>query len=76
MSYLQYDAETLFIGEPTIWNLWAMKSILRSFELAYGFKVNFSKVDDNFVATAEGFLHCKVGSLVFMDLGLPIGGNP
>lgn len=83
VSHLQYTDDALFIEEPTVGNMWAMKSILRSFELMSGLKVNFSKssligvnVDVDFLPTAEGFLHCKVATLPFKYLGLPVGGNP
>jgi hypothetical protein len=53
------------------------------FELVSGLKVNFSKsiligvnVSTNFLHVAENFLHCKLGSLPFTYLGLPVGANP
>jgi hypothetical protein len=39
--HLQYADDTLFIGEASMENLWSLKAILRSFELASGLKVNF-----------------------------------
>jgi hypothetical protein len=75
--------DTLFIGEACVENLWSMKIILRWFELALGLKVNFSKsrligvnVPTNFLERAASFLHCKIGSLPFVYLGLPVGANP
>ncbi|KAK2447294.1 hypothetical protein QL285_006665 [Trifolium repens] len=60
-----------------------MKAILRWFELVSGLKVNFSKssligvnVSSNFLHVAKNFLHCKLGSLPFTYLGLPVGANP
>jgi hypothetical protein len=41
VSHLQYADDTLFIGEVSLENLWSVKAILRSFELASGLKVNF-----------------------------------
>ncbi|KAK2449929.1 hypothetical protein QL285_009079 [Trifolium repens] len=83
VSLLQYADDTLFIGEACVENLWAMKAILRWFELASGLKVNFSKsrligvnVPSNFLPVAQNFLHCKLGSLPFTYLGLPVGANP
>jgi hypothetical protein len=83
ISHLQYADDTLFLGEPTMANLWALKVILRVFELASGFKVNFSKsfvmginVGTDFFSLAENFLHCRVGSVPFTYLGLPVGANP
>ncbi|MCI43413.1 cysteine-rich receptor-like protein kinase, partial [Trifolium medium] len=33
-------------------------------------------VNSDFLGVAERFLHCRVGSLPFMYLGLPVGANP
>jgi hypothetical protein len=64
VSHLQYADDTLFIGEATVANLWTLKAILRSFELASGLKVNFTKssvmginVCSDFLGMAERFLH-------------------
>jgi hypothetical protein len=43
ISHLQYADDTLCIGEASVENLWALKAILRGFELASGLKVNFWK---------------------------------
>jgi hypothetical protein len=45
VSLLQYADDTLFIREASVENLWAMKVILRWFELvsASGLEVNFPK---------------------------------
>ncbi|GAU41262.1 hypothetical protein TSUD_97980 [Trifolium subterraneum] len=79
---LQYADDTLFIGEACVENLWSMKAILRWFELASGLKINFSKsrligvnVDNNFLQGSAFFLHCKIGVLPFIYLGLPVGAN-
>ncbi|GAU22757.1 hypothetical protein TSUD_129690 [Trifolium subterraneum] len=83
VSHLQYADDTFFIGEATVANLWTLKAILRSFELASGLKVNFAKssiigvnVSNDLLGVAERFLHCRVGSLPFMYLGLLVGANP
>ncbi|MCI40478.1 LINE-1 reverse transcriptase like, partial [Trifolium medium] len=34
ISHLQYAADTLFLGEATVDNLWTLKAIHRSFEIA------------------------------------------
>jgi hypothetical protein len=41
ISHLQYADDTLCIGEASVENLWALKGILRGFEMASGLKVNF-----------------------------------
>lgn len=32
-------------------------------------------VDSDFLSLAEGFLHCRIGSIPFIYLGLPVGAN-
>jgi hypothetical protein len=83
ISHLQYADDTLCIGEASVSNLWTLKAILRGFELASGLKVNFWKsgliginVPSTFLEMACNFLNCKLGSLPFKYLGLPIGANP
>jgi len=83
ISHLQYVDDTIFLGEASVTNLWALKTILRCFELAFGLKVNFFKssvmgvnVGEEFLGLAERFLYCKVGSIPFIYLGLPVGANP
>ncbi|PNY12727.1 ribonuclease H [Trifolium pratense] len=85
MSHLQYADDTLFVGEECecVENLWTIKAILRWFELISGLKVNFFKsklfginVGDGFINSATAFLKCKIGSLPFIYLGLPVGANP
>jgi hypothetical protein len=83
ISHLQYAGDTIFVGEACVENLWSMKAILRCFELISGLKVNFSKsnifgvnVHNSFLEGAATFLHCKVRSLPFTYLGLPVGANP
>ncbi|WJX53700.1 hypothetical protein P8452_39668 [Trifolium repens] len=83
VSILQYADDTLCIGEATVENLWALKAVLRGFELASGLKVNFWKssiigvnVPNDFMAMAANFLHCRIGVTPFKYLGLPVGANP
>jgi hypothetical protein len=83
VSILQYADDTLCIGEATVENLWALKAVLRGFELASGLKVNFWKsclvgvnVPGDFLHMATDFLNCRMGSLPFTYLGLPVGANP
>jgi hypothetical protein len=83
ISHLQYADDTLCVGEASIENLWTLKAILRGFELASGLKVNFWKsslmglnVSQEFMSVASSFLNCKVSSIPFVYLGLPVGANP
>jgi hypothetical protein len=83
ISLLQYADDTLCIGEATVENLWAIKSVLRGFEMASGLKVNFWKnclmgvnIPQDFLDMASGFLNCRIGQIPFTYLGLPVGANP
>jgi hypothetical protein len=83
VSILQYADDTLCIGEASVENLWAIKAILRGFEMASGLKVNFWKsclvgvnVTNDFLVMASDFLNCRLGSIPFKYLGLPVGANP
>jgi hypothetical protein len=82
ISHLQYADDTLCLGEATIGNLWALKAILRGFEMVSGLKVNYWKsnlmgvnVSNDFLTVASAFLNCRVHSIPFKYLGLPIGAN-
>ncbi|WJX67033.1 hypothetical protein P8452_51532 [Trifolium repens] len=82
ISHLQYADDTLCIGEATLENLWALKAILRGFEMVSGLKVNFWKsnilgvnVSHQFMSAASVFLNCRIGSIPFKYLGLPVGAN-
>ncbi|XP_045809691.1 uncharacterized protein LOC123904036 [Trifolium pratense] len=81
--HLQYADDTLCIGETSVENLWTLKAILRGFELTSGLKVNFWKsgliginVPSAFLSMACTFLNCRLDSIPFKYLGLPIGANP
>jgi hypothetical protein len=83
VSHLQYVDDTLYIGEASWENLWAVKAILRGFEMVSGLKVNFWKsnlmginVSQEFLSSASNFLNCRIGSVPFVYLGLPVGANP
>jgi hypothetical protein len=82
ISHLQYADETICIGEATVENLWTLKAILRGFEMVSGLKVNFWKssilginVSQDFMRLASVFLNCRIGSILFKYLGLPVGAK-
>jgi hypothetical protein len=82
VSILQNADDTLCIGEASVSNLWALKAVLRGFELASGLKVNFWKscivginVSNEFLIMASNFLNCRIGHTPFKYLGLPVGAN-
>lgn len=83
VSHLQFADDILLVGEASWENPWAMKAIFRSFELVSSLKVNFHKssifgqnVENDFLVAAADFLNCRLGSLPFIYLGLPVGANP
>lgn len=83
ISLLQYADDTIMVGKATYQNLWALKAVLRGFELVSGLKVNFHKsciygvnVGSEFLLAAGNFLSCSTGNIPFTYLGLPIGANP
>jgi hypothetical protein len=80
---LQFVDDTIIVGEGNRDNMWTIKTVLRSFELVSGLKVNFFKsklyginLDDDFLRAASAFLHCGVDSIPFKFLGIPVGANP
>ncbi|CAJ2637088.1 unnamed protein product [Trifolium pratense] len=80
---LQFADDTIIVGEGNWDNLWSIKTVLRSFELVSGLKVNFFKsklyginLDDRFLRASSSFLHCGVDHLPFRFLGIPVGANP
>jgi hypothetical protein len=71
------------MGEGTWDNLWTIKTLLRSFELVSGLKINFVKsklyginIDPSFLAAGSTFLSCRSNVLPFKFLGIPVGANP
>nr|KYP47723.1 Putative ribonuclease H protein At1g65750 family [Cajanus cajan] len=83
VDVLQYADDTIILAKAKESNIWAIKSILRLFELASRLKINFLKsqllgfhVDTLWLQSMAMFLHCRIGSLPFTYLGLPIGANP
>ncbi|GKV27386.1 hypothetical protein SLEP1_g36559 [Rubroshorea leprosula] len=83
LSLLQFADDTVFMGKACAGNLKVVKAILHWFELISGLKINFSKSHLYGFNTSEGWLkgaaeilHCGVGRVPFIYLGLPVGGNP
>lgn len=82
ITHLQFADDTIFITKPTARNTWAIKSILRLFEIISGLKINFSESTIMAVNSREGllqsaalFLGCNVGAISFKYLGVPVGGD-
>ena len=64
-------------------NVKTIKSILRSFEMCSGLKINFAKSsfgaigkDEQWCIEAADYLNCRILSLPFTYLGIPVGDNP
>jgi len=82
VSHLQFANDTLILGDKSWANVRAMRAILLLFQSLSGLKVNFSKsslvgvnVASSWLAEAAMVLNCKVGSIPFVYLGMPIGGT-
>jgi hypothetical protein len=82
VSHLQFADDTLLIGTKSWANVRALRVVLVLFESMSGLKVNFNKsmlvgvnIDDSWLRAAATTLHCKVGKVPFLYLGLPIGGD-
>ena len=80
LSHLQFADDTLILGVKSWANVRYMRAILILFEQVSDLKVNFYKsmlTGINIIALwlskAASVLNCRVGTLPFMYLGLPIG---
>ena len=80
---LQFADDTLFMCEDSFDNIFAIKAILRCYELAFGLKVNFHKsklagigVDSFVLNTYAKTLNCNTMRIPFQYLGVAVGGNP
>ncbi|XP_024636485.1 uncharacterized protein [Medicago truncatula] len=83
ITHLQFDDDTLLIGERSWANIRALKALLLLFEVTSGLKVNFNKsmlvgvnIHDSWLAEAASVINCKLGRVPFLYLGLLIGGDP
>lgn len=82
LSHLQYADDTILFCPSNIESLLNIKKILILFHLSSGLKVNFHKssmigihTSEEWIKQAAEAFQCKIGSLPFSYLGLPIGGN-
>ncbi|MCI41760.1 putative RNA-directed DNA polymerase, partial [Trifolium medium] len=74
----------MLLIETKSWaNVRALRALLMLFETMSGLKVNFHKsilvgvnIADSWLCVAATALHCKVGKVPFLYLGLLIGGDP
>ncbi|GKV07784.1 hypothetical protein SLEP1_g19505 [Rubroshorea leprosula] len=82
ITHLQFADDTIFFGDATENNIMVIKSIMRSFELLSGLKINLQKsqlmginVEDSWGCKMAYRLCCKKGEFPFKYLGIPIGGS-
>ena len=82
LSHLQFADDTILLCEKSWANIRATRAILLLFEDLSSLKVNFSKsllvginISGSWLSEAATVLNCKVGTIPFMYLGLPIGGD-
>ncbi|GAU49942.1 hypothetical protein TSUD_408370 [Trifolium subterraneum] len=80
---LQFADDTILMGEGIWDHIWIIKTLLRSFELASGLKINFVKsklyglnVDSRLLEAGSAFLSCRSEVIPFKFLGIPVGTNP
>ena len=83
VSHLQFANDTLLIGNKSWANVRALRAGLVLFEAMSGLKVHFHKIslagvniNASWLSEAASVLGCIVGKVLFLYLGLPIGGDP
>jgi len=82
LTHLQFEDDTLIIGEKNWLNMHSMRAVLILFEEVSGLKVNFHKsmltgvnISDSWLTEATMVMNCRQGVIPFVYLGLPIGGD-
>lgn len=80
VSHLQYANDTIFVCLGKDSNGWAMRRILKNFEMLSGLRVNFKKcnimgisIEKNQLESMANNLGCSVGSIPFSFLGVKVG---
>lgn len=83
ISHLQYADDTIVVGEATMEDSWAIKAIMRNFEIFSGLRVNFTKskicgvnVRQEELEVMAAMVNYKTESLPFKYLGVLVGSNP
>lgn len=82
ISHLQYADDTLLIGEASVDNLWAIRTVLRTYELSSGLRVNFAKsslvganMSDDFFCLGCQILRLQEGCASFQIYWAPSRGK-
>ncbi|GKV27293.1 hypothetical protein SLEP1_g36479 [Rubroshorea leprosula] len=83
ISLLQFADDTVILGKANGENIFTVKTILRWFELMSELRINFHKssivvfnVAQRWLNGVASVLRCGVGKILFVYLGMPVGGNP
>lgn len=83
VNFLQYANDTIFLRKASMENFLVIKSIMRCFELVSGLKVDFHKSNFGAIGVEERMglrfaqiLNCRLLSLPFTYVRVPIGTNP
>ncbi|XP_058768865.1 uncharacterized protein LOC131642662 [Vicia villosa] len=83
VDILQFADDTLIVGNGNWKHVWALRAVLRDFELVSGLGINYLKskligINTNlrFLEAVSYFLSCKLEDRNFYFLGIPIGFNP
>lgn len=83
VDVLQFVDDTLLVGDGCWKHVWAIRSVLRAFEVVSGLGINYHKsrlIDINtnphFIEVVSLFLSCRSEDNNFYFLGIPIGFNP
>lgn len=79
---IQYADDSLIIMEGDVGQIFFLKSLLNSFSISTGFKINFNKsmmvpinVSEERISILANTFGCSIGSLPFTYLGLPLSLN-
>lgn len=67
VDVIQFDDETIFVGDGSWNHLWVIKLVLKLI------KIN---INSHFLEVASSFLGCRSDKKEFIFLGIPIGSNP
>lgn len=83
IDVLQFADDTLLVGDESWSHLWAIKSVLRGFELISELGINFHKsklidinIRTNFLEPTNNFLACRREDKEFTFLVIRNGSNP
>ncbi|XP_058747172.1 uncharacterized protein LOC131620179 [Vicia villosa] len=83
IDILQFADDTLLVGKGNWKHIWAIKAVLKAFELVSGLGIKYHKskliginLNGSFLEAASNVLSCKVKDSNFFFLGIPVGYNP